>query len=134
MIVQKHARIQPEAPVQEPVTTESIQRNPHAVRIQSEHNYSRSNSLPTQVDIEHCYAKDVPQPNKQRHLPTRLCDVPAADAAMQEKRPDGVLNYASAVLNDGLLMLEFRDGIRERERRRKDFAMLEVYVAVFSTL
>ena len=118
VIVQKHARIQPEVPVQEPVTVESIQRNPHAVRIQSEHNYSRSNSLPTQVDIEHCYAHDVPHPNKQRHLPIRLCDVPAADAAMQEKLPDGVLNYASAVLNDGLLMLEFRDGIREGDGER----------------
>ena len=63
----------------------------------------------------------MPQPNKQRHLPTRLCDVPTADAAMREKLPDGVLNYACAVLNDGLFnvfMLEFRDGIREGDGER----------------
>jgi hypothetical protein len=32
--------------------------------------------------------------------------------------PDGILNYSSAVLNDGLLLLELRDGIREGDGER----------------
>jgi len=31
---------------------------------------------------------------------------------------DGVLNYTSAVLNDGLLLLEFKDAIREGDGPR----------------
>ena len=30
---------------------------------------------------------------------------------MQKRIPDGVFNYLSAILNDGLLLLEFRDSI-----------------------
>ena len=36
----------------------------------------------------------------------------------QRLAPDGVLNYSSSVLNDGLLMLELRDAIREGDGPR----------------
>ena len=37
---------------------------------------------------------------------------------MQQASPDGVFNYASAVLNDGLLLLELRDAIHEGDGPR----------------
>lgn len=117
VIVHKHAEIQPNPPVQNTVTAESVQANPHAVRIHSEHNYS--SSLPTQIATEHCYFEGVPQlEKKKRHLPSGLGDVPNADTVIMEKVPDGILDYACAVLSDGLLMLEFRDGIREGNGER----------------
>lgn len=33
----------------------------------------------------------------------------------KQKAPDGVFNYSSAVLNDGLLLLELRDSIRQAD-------------------
>jgi L1 cell adhesion molecule like protein len=37
---------------------------------------------------------------------------------MRAAAPDGVFNYASAILNDGLLLLEFKDAIREGDGPR----------------
>lgn len=59
VIVHKQAEIQPNAPVHKPLTGKSVQTNPHAVRIQNEHNYI--SSLPTQIAIEHCYVQGIPQ-------------------------------------------------------------------------
>ena len=82
----------------------------------------------TQIAAEHCYVDSVPEKRKKRHLPPWLCGVPMADATVQEKAPDGVLNYACAVLSDGLLMLNFRDCIRygdgERDVRCWKFMLL----------
>ena len=105
VIVHKHADIQPNAPAQSPVTAKSVEANPHAIRIQDEHNYS--SSLVTQIAAEHCYVDSVPEKRKKRHLPPWLCGVPMADATVQEKAPDVILNYACAILSDGLLMLNF---------------------------
>lgn len=109
VIVRKHAEIRPDPPAQKPVTAESVQTNPHAVRIQKEHNYS--SSLPTRIAIEHCYLQGMPQEKEKRHLPLWLSDAPSTDDVILEKAPDGILDYACAVLSDGLLMLEFRGGI-----------------------
>ena len=110
VIVRKHAEIRPDPPAQKPVTAESVQTNPHAVRIQKEHNYNYSSSLPTRIAIEHCYLQGMPQEKEKRHLPLWLSDAPSTDNVILEKAPDGILDYACAVLmiSDGLLMLEFR--------------------------
>lgn len=47
-----------------------------------------------------------------RKLPEWLTDAPTVSLSVK-KVPDGVFNYASAILNDGLLLLELRDAIRE---------------------
>ena len=45
-------------------------------------------------------------------------DQPHASRDVHKASPDGVFNYASAVLNDGLLLLEFRDAIHEGDGPR----------------
>jgi hypothetical protein len=107
VIACKHADIRPDPPAQKPVTAASVQTNPHAVWIQKEHNYC---SLPTLIAIEHCY-QDMPQEKKKRHLLPWLSDAPVTDAIILEITPDRVLDYACAVLSDGLPMLKFRGGI-----------------------
>ena len=81
--------------------------NPHVERIFLEHNYA---TAPT------------PQSHKQqRVLPQWLQasrDEPTTTQCVQKNTPDGVNNYASAVLNDGLLLLELRDGIHEGDGPR----------------
>ena len=77
--------------------------NPHLVR----------------VACEHCYfqvqAKKVPEKRK-RKLPswiTRLSSPQDASTKVKLASPDQLLEYASAILNDGLLILELRDAIHE---------------------
>lgn len=75
-----------------------VSRNPHFTRIQMEHSY---------LSTQQC---------KHRYLPptvTTLAPCPRVSHAVRTAAPDGVFNYASAVLNDGLLLLEFKDAIRE---------------------
>ena len=93
-----------------------IYNNPHAIRIRRAHSYCAQ--ISTIVTSEHCYAKSAdpnqPQSTKHRKLPQYLCtsmDVPLAAKSVCENVPDGVFDYACSVLNDGLLLLEFRDAI-----------------------
>lgn len=77
--------------------------NPHLVRIQAEHSYVLA---PTRT---------------HRSLPPSITNViPQEQAAASVKRfaADGVFDYASAVLNDGLLLLEFKDAIKEGDGPR----------------
>ena len=115
VIVHKHAKIQPNTPVQKPATAELVQTNPHTVRVQKEHNYFSS----------------MPQEKKKRHLPAYL-SASSTDPVVLEHAPDGILNYACAVLSDGLLMLEFRDGIRQGNGER--IIRCWKFVIVFSPL
>ena len=77
----------------------SLLTNPHVPRILQEHVYGSS----TVEKVRH------------RNLPSILSVArrPTASQSVRRAAPDGVLNYASAVLNDGLLLLEFKDAIRE---------------------
>ena len=45
-------------------------------------------------------------------------DRPHASQAVHDTVPDGIFDYACAVLNDGLLLLEFRDAIHEGDGER----------------
>ena len=78
----------------------SLLTNPHVPRILQEHAYGSS----TVEKVRH------------RNLPSSILSVarrPTASQSVRRAAPDGVLNYAPAVLNDGLLLLEFKDAIRE---------------------
>ena len=89
--------------------------NPHKVRIAKEHNYSMTHQA--RIAAEHCYdgeANDKQQ--RQRCLPLWLresADEVTTNYQVQKASPDGVFNYASAILNDGLLLLELRDAIND---------------------
>lgn len=75
--------------------------NPHLQRIATDHSYISQQLEPL---------------SKRRRLPEYLAkhlDTPHVSDNQQQLAPDGVLNYSSSVLNDGLLMLELRDTIRE---------------------
>ena len=77
----------------------SLLTNPHVPRILQEHAYG-----PSTVEVCH------------RHMPSSILSVtrrPTVSQPVRRAAPDGVLNYATAVLNDGLLLLEFKDAIRE---------------------
>ena len=79
--------------------------NPHVTRISAEHQYT---------------AIQTRQPH-HRSLPTAVTSAapcPQASQTVQKAAPDGVFNYASAVLNDGLLLLEYKDAIREGDGER----------------
>lgn len=127
VILRKHAEIQQNAPVHKPLTAESVQTNPHAVRIQNEHNYL--SSLPSQIAI---LCPRYPTGKKRRHLPVWLSHPFSTDTVILEKAPDGILDYACAVLSDGLLMLEFRDAIHQGNGER--IIRCWKFVIVFSTL
>lgn len=73
--------------------------NPHAFRISTEHTYTTF----------------VP-PTRKRLLPAWLQTSSTAAFPSQQvmqTSPDGVFNYARAVLNDGLFLMAFRDAIHE---------------------
>ena len=81
--------------------------NPHADRVTTEHSYA----VPSQQQ----------QQKKARSLPSffnELRDEPHTSTAIKSKSPDGIFNYASAVLNDGLLLMELRDAIHEGDGDR----------------
>lgn len=115
VIVERFMDIQPKVSIPSELSTRDVLENPHACRIQSEHSYSIQHS--TRVTNEHCYVQAAtPLPTKKRKLPPWIqstADHPHAAESIHSGAPDGVFNYACAVLNDGLLLLEFRDAIHE---------------------
>ena len=83
--------------------------NPHVSRIVSEHNYHREEQ------------KASNSRKSKRKLPAWLMkcgDEEMPSIQVRESTTDGVFNYASAVLNDGLLLLELRDAIHEGDGPR----------------
>ena len=93
----------PDASCSNPPAEEEMTTNPHAIRVAEEHQYF--------------YAP----PTSHRKLPEtvrKLAPQPQASQAVKKISPDGVHNYASAVLNDGLLLLEFKDAVREGDGER----------------
>ena len=80
------------------VQVEETVGNPHAAR---EHNY--------------CIPAKSARAQKERKLPSWMIQFGdfAIPVSVYKKAPDGVFNHSSAVLNDGLLLLELRDGIHE---------------------
>lgn len=71
----------------------------------------------SRIQCKHTYGLVPPQ---HRHFPPSILDVLPRCHASESVRalaPDGVFNYASALLNDGLL-LEFKDAIREGDGPR----------------
>lgn len=102
-----------------PSTTAS-QCNPHANRIATEHNYPMTHQR--RVASEHHYARK-PEKRKpeKRSLPQWLqssADEVTTPHEVQKTSPDGIFNYASAILNDGLLLMELRDAIHEGDGPR----------------
>ena len=84
------------------VTAKEAEQNPHLIRIRAEHSY-------------------VPSPAvTNRSLPTSISSVVEKQHAPPsvKETSDGIFNYASAILNDGLLLLEFKDAIREGDGDR----------------
>ena len=82
--------------------------HPHLFRIQAEHDYFRSASAPPPKKK----SRKLPQwldTNESQHSPS---------LSVRRTAPDGVLEYACAVLNDGLFLLEFRDAIHEGDGER----------------
>lgn len=88
-----------------------IIENPHAGFVLSEHGY---HDTTTQHD-------NINNITEHRKLPSYFneCgDRPRAPTHVMEVATDGILNYASAVLDDGLLLFEFKDAIREGDGDR----------------
>ena len=89
-------------------TSECDDTNPHVTRITFEHNYCKQEG-------------NLRKPKHKRKLPDRIvkcADETVASEKSRESAPDGVFNYASAVLNDGLILLELRDAIHEGDGPR----------------
>ena len=109
VIVNKFADLHPQPAIPRPVMSSlltTLSNNPHAFRISTEHCYI---GLPAR------------QISKRRPLPTWLraqSSHPQPSHEVMQASPDGVFNYASAVLNDGLLLMEFRDAIHEGDGER----------------
>lgn len=85
------------------------QDNPHVLRIQAEHDYA---CPPSPVSDCRAGGRSLPQTMRQ-HVPRSQ-----ASQLVKKVSPDGVYNYASALLNDGLQLLEFKDAIREGDGTR----------------
>ena len=84
------------------VPVSSTEHNPHAERVAAEHSYAALDNSRKQ----------------RRKLPPWLQDTPDISISVKQQAPDGVFNYACAILNDGLLLLELRDAIREGDGPR----------------
>ena len=83
--------------------------NPHATRVVMDHSYATPQRAAQ------------PQQKKRRQLPSflrSLADEPHTSPNIMSKSPDGVFNYAAAVLNDCLLLMELRDAIHEGDGDR----------------
>lgn len=76
--------------------------NPHAQRISLEQGYG--SIPPISLRLPHSVTDALPRQH--------------ATESIRTAAPDGVFNYASAVLNDGLLLLVFKDAIREGDGPR----------------
>ena len=83
----------------------ALSSNPHATRVSVDHCYvAQCSYLPPSAQ----WPRQVAKP--QRMVPEWLSakeDGHHPSNEMVHASPDGVFNYASAVLNDGLFMLEF---------------------------
>ena len=80
--------------------------NPHADRVATEHSYA----VPSQQQWQ-----------TRRQLPSFLKEVgdePHTSTVIKPKSPDEIFNYASAVLNNGLLLMELQDAIHEGDGDR----------------
>lgn len=110
VIVNKFADLHPQPHIPRPVMTslmDTLRSNPHAFRISMEHGYA--SGLPAR------------QISRNRTLPAWLqaqFDRPQPSQEVMQASPDSIFNYASAVLNDGLLMMEFRDAVHEGDGER----------------
>ena len=110
VIVKKFADLHPQPQIPRPVMSslmDTLHNNPHAFRISMEHGYA--SSLP------------VRNISRKRSLPMWLrtrSDRPETSQEVMQASPDGIFNYASAGLNDGLLLMEFRDAIHEGDGER----------------
>ncbi len=85
----------------------AILANPHVQRVAREHTYC---SAPVQISG-----------TRKRRLPHTITihsTLPHASPEVHDIAPDAVFDYSSTVLNDGLLMLEFRDAIHEGDGDR----------------
>ncbi len=88
--------------------------NPHVSRIALEHNYCDQKE-------SHTNTESSASLKEKRKLPEWMkltADEKVASESIRNSSPDGVFNYASAVLNDGLIFLEFRDAIHEGDGPR----------------
>lgn len=76
--------------------------NPHTSRIATEHSYCPSGSA-------------VTTPSLLRNLPGTIVrqGSRAASESIRRVARDGVFNYASAALNDGMLLMEFEEQSRK---------------------
>lgn len=84
-------------------TCSTTSGNPHSRRVQQEHQYLSSMM---------CTSQQLPQ------TITKVVPRSRVDEVVRRTAVDGVFNYASAVLNDGLLLFEFIDSIREGDGER----------------
>ena len=85
---------------------QNLKKNPHLIRIACEHGY--------QAGVERRTSQS------KRNFPpwvTKMCG-PEASAAVKISAPDELFEYATAVLHDGLFMLEFRDAVHEGDGER----------------
>ena len=102
IIVDDFAELHPQPQLPRPIASSLINvfsNNPHAFRISTEHTYTTF----------------VP-PMRKRLLPAWLQTSSTAvfpSQQVMQTSPDGVFNYARAVLNDGLFLMAFRDAIHE---------------------
>lgn len=84
----------------------STLHNPHVSSIQHDHSYC---------------VQEQALPSQHRRLPafiTGLTTAPRSTIEVRRQVKDSVFDYASAILNDGLLLLEFKDSIREGDGNR----------------
>ena len=83
-------------PRPDPLLT-ALEQNPHAARVISEHAYARTVSA-APINVQ-----------KRRNLPKWLKsqgDWPHASQVVHDTASDCIFDYACAVLNDGLLLLD----------------------------
>lgn len=81
-----------------------LSQNPHLRRMSRDHDY-----LSFTIQSSH---RRLPRSLAQYNLTS------SASEAAKKASVDGVFNYASTVLSDGLLLLEFKDAIREGDGLR----------------
>ena len=79
------------------------ERYPHSRHVELEHNYCQAVTPVTQ-----CLPCTITQVIQRGEVSQSVCKISI----------DGIFNYASAILNDGLLLLEFSDAIREGDDKR----------------
>ena len=87
----------------QPMASSTIQ-NPHVASIRHDHSYTIQT-----------------QPSRRRYLPafiTGITSAPRSTIEVRRQVKDSVFDYGSAILNDGLLLLEFKDAIREGDGNR----------------